>query len=177
VKKIVVKLNDKSINDAIKLLTDYKNSLAKRTDRLVNNLADKGKEFAIDYVERAAYFSHTGITEGIEAVHMESGRALVKSTAPHSMYFEFGTGFVGKEAPHHPLVNEFEWQYDINNHGTAGWWYPTDESDGNPYKWTDPQGQLRAWTKGMPSRPFMYYTARYLEDIAEEEAKGVFRFD
>ena len=35
---------------------------------------------------------------------MESGRALVKSTAPHSMYFEFGTGFVGKEAPHHPLV-------------------------------------------------------------------------
>lgn len=71
-------------------------------------------------------------------------------------FFEYGTGIRGAGSPHpNPPIG---WIYDVNGHGSKGWWYPTDSSDPNPYKWTDGSGTLRAWTKGKFSRPFIYDT-------------------
>lgn len=71
----------------------------------------------------------------------------------YAVYVEFGTGIVGSNNPHpHP------WAYDVNNHGEEGWWYPTTSDDPNKKKKTSADGGLWAWTKGQPSRPFMYET-------------------
>lgn len=75
----------------------------------------------------------------------------------YAVFVEYGTGIVG-DSFQHPKANEYGWIYDINSHGESGWYYPTTESDPNPYKWVSPQGGLYAWTRGMPSRPFMYQT-------------------
>ena len=82
------------------------------------------------------------------------------------IFNEMGTGITGKGKSHPYSSGPFKsWKYDINSHGEAGWWYPTTESDPNPYKWTDKDGQLRAWTQGLPSR-HMFYSA--YNDIKNE---------
>lgn len=68
------------------------------------------------------------------------------------IFNEFGTGIKG--------VND-EWSskygYQVNASGREdGWWYPTNESDPNPYKWKDESGQLRAFTHGLDSRHMLY---------------------
>ena len=79
-------------------------------------------------------------------------------------FVEFGTGVVGKSNPH-PDTGLANWKYDTNNHGEAGWWYFND-------------GEWH-WTKGMPSRPFMYETAQELRDMSVimNIAKDVFGSD
>lgn len=78
----------------------------------------------------------------------------------YAMYVEYGTGVVGQSSQH-PKASEIGWVYDSKFHGHSGWWYPSREDDPNPYKWVDPQGVLRAWTRGQPSSPMMYDTWRW----------------
>lgn len=179
VSRIVIKLNEKSIDNAIKGLSAYRDSLKARTNKLINDLAVEGGKVAIAIVAESAYYSFKGIVEGIKAVSIGEGKAVVVSEAPQSMFFEFGTGIVGERNryPDQKILAILGWKYDVNSHGELGWWYPTDESDGNPYKWTSPEGQLYAWTKGMPSRPYMYETAQVLRTIVVDRAKEVFRYD
>ncbi|MGN1108684.1 MAG: hypothetical protein ACI4RK_04810 [Oscillospiraceae bacterium] len=66
-------------------------------------------------------------------------------------------------------------KYDINQHGELGWWYPTDSADPNPYKYTAKNGTTYAWTRGMPSRPFMYETAQMLRASVVPVARSVFQ--
>lgn len=178
-KKITIKLTEESINNAIREIDEYRNSLPKRIEMFVKLLAEEGRDLAVIEVESTAKYSFIGITQGIQAVTLGNGKALVVSTAPHSMFYEFGTGVVGKGNPHpnDELLATLGWNYDINEHGDLGWWYPTDETDGNPFKWIDDKGQLRAWTKGMESRPFMFNTARLLKIEAKEIAREVFKWD
>ena len=74
----------------------------------------------------------------------------------YAVYLEYGTGIVGSENQH-PQFERAGWEYDVNNHGEKGWWYPTNENDPNPHKKTA-NGILYGHTKGHPSRPFMYET-------------------
>ena len=74
----------------------------------------------------------------------------------YAMFVEYGTGVIGEAVPHpNP---KHDWEYDTMGHGNHGWWYPTTDDDPNPYKRMGKDGVLRAWTMGMPSRPFMYHT-------------------
>lgn len=81
----------------------------------------------------------------------------------YATFVEYGTGIVGKGNPHPKAAG---WVYDVNAHGVKGWWYPTTNDDPNPYTRVGSDGILRAWTKGMPSRPFMYETYLYGRRIA-----------
>lgn len=74
-------------------------------------------------------------------------------------FVEFGTGIIGSGNPH-PDPGLANWKYDVNGHGEAGWHYYKDGG------WH--------WTKGMPSRPFMYETGRDLRKIVPKIAKEVF---
>lgn len=94
----------------------------------------------------------------INSIKVDNGFMIVINSEI-GMFFEYGTGIVGSENPH-PLVPA-GWTYDVNQHGEMGWWYPTTESDPNPYKWVDGSGQLRGWTKGKPSMPYMHKTYLY----------------
>lgn len=69
-------------------------------------------------------------------------------------FVEYGTGIVGLGLQH-PKASEIGWEYDTNQHGDSGWWYPSSEDDPNPTKKLTESGWW-AWTAGQASRPFMY---------------------
>lgn len=72
------------------------------------------------------------------------------------IYFnEFGTGVRGNQDD---WASKHGYQVNSSGKGSTGWWYPTDESDPNPYKWTGEDGQLRALTHGLDSG-HMFYNA------------------
>lgn len=92
------------------------------------------------------------------------------------IYKEMGTGLVGSQHPHPNPSSEFAgWVYDVNSHGESGWWYPTDEADPNPYKWTGGDGVLRAWTKGLPSNHMFYDAFINIKNKAPETVKAEIR--
>lgn len=92
-------------------------------------------------------------------IHRTDDGISITMEGEHAMFVEYGTGIVGETSVAHPKPNG--WIYDINEYGDKGWWYPTTESDPNPYKWRNEFGSLYAWTAGMPSRPFMYDTWKW----------------
>lgn len=82
----------------------------------------------------------------------------IVADSDHAYYVEYGTGVDGATIPHpNP---EVDWQYDVNGHGEDGWRYL--------------KGGKLHWTKGMPSRPYMYRTSVDLEENAEQIAREVF---
>lgn len=68
----------------------------------------------------------------------ELGRVF--NDCAHAAYVEYGVGKVGIGTHENPPTN---YQYDVNNHGDAGWVYPSD--NGNFYH-----------TDGMVAHRFMY---------------------
>lgn len=79
----------------------------------------------------------------------------------YAMFIEYGTGVVGESSPH-PWASKYGWEYDVNEHGESGWWYPTSKEDNNPTKYfSESSGIWKAWTRGQASRPFMYDTWRW----------------
>lgn len=83
----------------------------------------------------------------------------VKVSDKSAMFIEFGTGIVGANSPH-PKPIRGNWIYDTGGHGERGWYYPTTESDPNPWKHYY-NGKLYGFTKGVQSRPYMYKTWLY----------------
>ena len=155
-------LGVRSIQGLINSLESYKQSLRQKTDAMLQNLAAKGEEIAKSEcpVRTGHLFnSITGLCDG-------NGKAIIRVNCPYAVYVEMGTGIKGANSPHpNTAVLGFTFAYDRNGHGEKGWWYPTDEKDPNPTKITAKNGKIYAWTRGMPSRPFMYNTAQQLKDI------------
>lgn len=138
----------------LKSVRDFKRWIERKRVELVRRLCERGMEIAkeiapVDSGELLA--SIQGLAQGI------AGQVIASSG--HAAYVEFGTGIVGAGSPHPTLP----WAYDVNNHGTAGWWYPKN-------------GTMR-WTAGQPARAFMYRAARQLAEEAEAIAMEVFRRD
>lgn len=124
-------------------------------------LVDKCKEYLIEYglgnSDLINTISYKLTTKGV----------TIRVGASYSAFVEYGTGIVGATNTPHPDMGT--WDYDINNHGEKGWWYPTESPYPNQPTRTI-NGKLYAWTKGEPSRPFMYKT--YLWGI--ENANDIF---
>lgn len=161
--KISFNLSKESINKAreeIKEATDVE----KIEEIFVNDMLEKAQKYAVEKLNDMRIYGDTEYTSLIDTIKIDKYNPNTKTAAIKvgevGVYVEFGTGVVGSRTPH-SLMSSMS--YDANGHGDAGWWYPTDESDPNPHKWTDPGGTLRAWTRGMPSRPFMYETMLWLQ--------------
>lgn len=162
-KKISMELSGRSIKNAIRELEDYKQELVEKCRLLAEKLAEKGVEVA--KMKIASYDAvYTG--ELLDSINSEPG-AVVKDGAswiiytdcPWAKFVEFGTGTVGAQHPH-PDTSISGWKYDVNDHGEKGWFYFRD-------------GEWH-WTKGMPSRPFMYETGMELMQAITEVAREVF---
>ena len=69
------------------------------------------------------------------------------------IFNEFGTGIKGTQDK---WASKYGYHVNASGKGENGWWYPTDESDPNPHKWKDADGQLRALTHGLDSRHMLY---------------------
>jgi hypothetical protein len=160
VPKYTIKLNPKDIGRVIKDIEKYKRELTEKVNLLIGELTDYGVEVAKAQVRELGAWYTGELESSIEGYFSPSvGVGIIKAGAPYAVYVEFGTGIVGKSQPH---PSPDDWRYDINEHGESGWWYFNDNT-----------GRMQ-WTKGMPSRPFMYNTAKQLENECKIIAREVF---
>ena len=165
-------LSQSSIQNAIKALQSYQDSLTYKCQLLVEKLAEKGVEIArVQIADLDAIFT----SELLQSVHSEykgsvkgGGVWAVVADSKHAAFVEFGTGVIGKANPYKgALPKSVDWQYASGKtirqlaDGRYGWFY--EGKDGNWY-----------FTEGMPSRPFMYNTANELRSIIVSTAKEVF---
>lgn len=146
-KVIKVKLDPHSIERAITELQMYKEEIERRARLIVERLADKGAVLARAKIQELDAVDTGELLGSVESCLM-GNIGFIRVNAEYGMFVEFGTGIVGEGAKH-PASGAFNWQYDINQHGEAGWHFPADDG-----KWPI--------TKGQESRPFMYETAMQL---------------
>ena len=160
--KTVIKfsLDSKDIDRAIRELKQFKKEFLEKCNRLVEALTDYGVEVARIQVAQLDAVYTGELMNSIDSYYSPTYNVgIIKAGAYYAAYVEFGTGVVGSQSPH---PNPDGWQYDVNQHGDAGWVYYDEES-----------GKFR-WTKGFKSRPFMYNTARDLEKNCKKIAVEVF---
>lgn len=157
-KTIQFSLTEAGIDSAIAQIEAYKIELRQKCNKLIEALANDGKDVAKMYVTSYGAVSTGTLLESITGFFDSKTRTgFIRTDCPHAIYVEYGTGVVGLKHQH-PLKGD-DW-YDIHHHGDAGWWYMLN-------------GELH-WTKGMPARPFMYSTFSALSQKAQELANTVF---
>ena len=66
------------------------------------------------------------------------------------------------------MTDKHGYQINLREKGEKGWWYPTDESNSNLFKYTDKSGQLRAFTLGLDSGHMLYDALLDLQDELKE---------
>jgi len=171
VKNITVRLDPKSVDNAIKELEQYKKDIEQKARLLVERLIDYGADIArIKIVNLGAVYSGELLSgvDGYFSPLLNAG--YVRVTSDHVAFVEFGTGVVGQQSPHTngEYLSKASWGYATGQKifttkdGKVGWIYPTDD------------GGFR-FTEGMKSRPFMYQTALELQREFPRMAREVFR--
>lgn len=158
--KIKISLNEDSINAALKELKSYHKKVKQAAAKLVKMLTEQGVEIAQLNVSDMKALDSGELYNSIFAKY-ERNAGFVVADAAHAAFVEFGTGIVGKDNPH-PQIAIAGWHYDVNSHGELGWWY------------IGRDGQYH-WTKGMPSRPYMYQTAQLLRQMVVPAAKELLK--
>lgn len=159
-KKITIQLSEESVKAAIKELRQYKKELSQKATLLVQRLVDAGVEIAKQEVLTLGAFDSGELASSLDGMmYTDGAHGIIFTNCGHAAFVEFGTGVVGSGSPH-PIM---PWAYDVNQHGEKGWVY-----------YDEKQGRFR-WTKGMPSRPYMYLTARQLEEKVVDIARDVFK--
>lgn len=164
---IKLKLNDQSINQALKDIKAYQKKVDAAGENLTHSLTEQGVSLAQLNASYMSIYDSGELVNGIESRYVggfgvEYAKGYVMSTAPHSKFCEFGTGIRGKNSQHPEPGLIPGWKYDENEHGEAGWWYMGDDGEWH-------------WTAGMPSRPYMYDTARMLRNMVVPTAKEVLK--
>lgn len=162
-KTLTCDLSVKSIKQLQSDLEKYKTEITYKCQLLAERLAERGVQIArLKIAEYDAIY--TG--ELLASINYEYGGVvkngstwIIYTDCPWAKFVEFGTGLIGKNSPH-PDTSIVGWKYDVNDHGESGWYYFKD-------------GEWH-WTKGMPSRPFMYETDMQLIQEVTKVAKEVF---
>lgn len=165
-KKITINLSQSSIKAAQKQLRDYQKEVSRKCEELAHRLADEGVILAKVKLTQFPAIDSGELLNSIMgepgAVLTNGARWIIYTGCPYAAYVEFGTGITGSENPH-PDPSLGDWEYDQKNHGDSGWLYSKDG------------GTTLHWTKGLPSRPFMFETGRDLKRLIPKIAKDVFR--
>lgn len=168
-------LSTSSIDEAIRRLEGYEKSLEQKTQEFISRMVGEGKMKAIELVP-----VNTGVAMNSIAGYIENGRGIIWAGG-YCAYIEFGTGLRGGNlnggtmgsasiADRHPdleWIRMMNWVYGsggkifTTKDGRVGWYYPVGD------------GTFR-FTEGMPSRPFMYETMKYLKSEASRLMKEIF---
>lgn len=152
-----------SIDNAIREMKSYQADITYKCKLLAERLANIGVEIArVNVADFDAIYSGellSSIKAEYDGIIPDGASWMVVTDCPWAFYVEFGTGIVGANSPH-PDTSIANWKYDLNQHGDMGWYY---FKDGDWH-----------WTKGMPSRQFMYQTGMDLRARIESVAREVF---
>lgn len=152
--KYTVGLSAKGFRDLAKQIRDYRIGLQEMCEKFARKLAEEGVQIAkMRITSKEAVYTE----ELLNSMNLEQGDIIydgasfcIYTDCPWAKFVEFGTGIVGSKNPH-PDTSIVGWKYDTNEHGEKGWYYFKDDK--------------LHWTKGMPSRPFMYETAKELRNM------------
>lgn len=159
-----IKVSLGNVDEAIRQVEEYEKSLKEKIQKLLQLLADEGVDIArAKIISMGAYEDGDLLASMQGLIYKEGDKAFIIVDCKHAAFVEFGTGVVGSNKPHPDIP--VAWTYDSNSHGEDGWYY-----------YDEDQGRYR-FTKGMPSRPFMYETAEELRSRLAEYAKEVFKSD
>lgn len=182
-KRIEMTLDDASFERAIKEIRDLENVLSEAVWKLIEHLTEQGVEIARINIASMGAVDTSVLFESMTGWY-DSGAHIghIYTDLDYAVLVEYGTGIVGEGSPH-PGLGDGDWNnpdsvevkgntysvYDQNEHGEKGWWYPSPTGWYTPKDGvTNEEGLSLAWTKGMPSRPFMYNTMKELEQYVEE---------
>lgn len=148
-KTLTVGLSATEIDKAIQEVNRIKQRLNLAVKNLLNELVNEGKQIARIEVASLGAIDTGELENSIDGYYDESrGIGVIFTDCPYAIYVEYGTGIEGARKPHPQPIG---WNYDGNGHGDSGWWY-----------YSEKDGEIH-WTKGMPSRPFMYNTKELLQ--------------
>lgn len=152
-------LSEAGIDYAIAEIERFRDDFLQTCNELLEELTNLGKETAQFEILKLGAFDTGELADSIKGVwNSEKRIGVIYTEVYYAIFVEFGTGIVGGRNPH----PENPWEYDVNGYGDEGWYYV----DGDDMKWH--------WTKGQPSRPFMYNTKRILRQVAPEYAAKLF---
>jgi hypothetical protein len=148
------------------LLQQYEDSTKQTRQTLVEELTTTGEALVAEYspIEDHELKSSTTstVTHG-----GTSSFGTIYQTAPHAPFVEFGTGYVGEQHSH-PQASEYDWTYDTNAHGTAGWYYY--DSDRGSVRFT--KGQVASQQHLKASQDLREVTGKVARDIFNRGIKG-----
>ncbi len=162
-----------SLDAMIKRLENKKKDYPQVAIRIADRLAD---EMLTDVQSKTTKHNAKPYKDSVKKeTRLEGNVAIagIEDDTDKAYFNEFGTGIVGSQNPHiaEELAKE-GYTYDVNSHGEAGWWYPTNENDPNPTKRKTEKGWI-AWTKGLPALKGYYEALQNAEElfpkIGEEE--------
>lgn len=154
-KKFTTGLSASGFRKIAKQIHDYRESLTDKCEEFAYRMAEEGVSIA-----QLKILSFDAVMTGelLNSMNLEAGDIVSNGSSYYiytacewAAFVEFGTGIIGKENPH-PDTSIANWKYDTNDREEKGWFYFND-------------GEWH-WTKGMPSRPFMYETAQELKNMS-----------
>lgn len=125
------------------------------TNILYSNVLSEAQRIQNNYQMYSAVYTGN-VIERLGVAHM-----VIRNVTQEATYSEFGTGIEGRYSPY--PKQELQWEYDVNNHGEAGWVYPI--------------GEEFAWTKGQPANPTYFRASQRLRKrmptLIKDEMKRV----
>ena len=169
-KKVIrVKLDPRSIADAITELQMYKEDIERRVALIARKLTESGATIARAKVQSYDAVYSGDLLNSIDG-YMDGSVGIIRVNSDYAVYVEFGTGPVGKEKSHPSDMN-------VTYRETP--WYT--QADGKPmdviYGWTPYEGEdgsIYYLAYGQPAKPFMYETAQELRGKLPTLIKEVF---
>lgn len=154
-KRFTTGLSASGFRRIAKQIHDYRKDLTDKCEEFAYRMAEEGiaiaqlKILSFDAIMTGELLNSMNLEAG--DIVSNGGSYYIYTACEWASFIEFGTGIVGKENPH-PDTSIANWKYDTNDREEKGWFYFND-------------GEWH-WTKGMPSRPFMYETAQELKDMS-----------
>lgn len=170
---IKVRLNEQSIDRAIKELNDYKKWLTDKTKEFLKALADEGVKIASAKFGQAVYDGTNDVTCQME--DRGENKVAVMAIGSATLFIEFGTGV--RYPDNHPEAAENgmvrgAYGYKLGRL-EKGWRY-TGEPGSNGEVITEGKHAGEIHTYGNPANMSMYLTVRELQDKFEEIARRVY---
>lgn len=180
-------LSVKGIEELKKKLIEYRDvTLPRKLEMFVKQLSYKGVEIAkANIVSMDAQFTGellSSIRSQYEGKVGDWVVFCVIADSEHAAFVEFGSGQLGLEHPYEgTFPSGVDWDYNTGSHiqqatqdiYVGGYSEPYIQAGDYFWVYKGKDGKLHI-SKGMPSRPFMYNTAKDLYSITIATAREVF---
>lgn len=115
-------------NEGIKQLQSYLRNIQVELPSIVkeaeNRLGQRGRTYLLMYAPIGTVID--GNESGNVIVENSGKEVTVSYIGEDVAYIEFGTGYLTGITNPYPdtlILNNAQWEYDVNNHGTEGWYY------------------------------------------------------